>query len=358
MIIINAVLIIIAVLLFGFMIFIHEFGHFFTAKLSGIRVNEFAIGMGPTLFHFQRGETKYSLRLLPIGGFCAMEGEDEESSDNRAFNQKPVWKRFLVVVMGAVMNMFLGLVLMMILLGQESAFNSTTISQFYPGSALESAGLKTGDEFVSVDGYRIIGDKDLSFALATADPASVDIEVLRDGKLITYNNVKFNSESVDGKNVVTLDFYVQPIAKNFGTLIAKSFQDTVSTVRMVWYSVVGLVSGKFGFNDLAGPIGTASAIKEAASIGLQENFIAALNNILYMMMIITVNLGVVNLLPFPALDGGKLLFLIVEGIRRKPIDPKYEGFVNAAGFCLLMLLMVVVTYSDILRLITGKGLGG
>ena len=340
------------------MIFIHEFGHFFTAKLSGIRVNEFAIGMGPTLFHFQRGETKYSLRLLPIGGFCAMEGEDEESSDNRAFNQKPVWKRFLVVVMGAVMNMFLGLVLMMILLGQESAFNSTTISQFYPGSALESAGLKTGDEFVSVDGYRIIGDKDLSFALATADPASVDIEVLRDGKLITYNNVKFNSESVDGKNVVTLDFYVQPIAKNFGTLIAKSFQDTVSTVRMVWYSVVGLVSGKFGFNDLAGPIGTASAIKEAASIGLQENFIAALNNILYMMMIITVNLGVVNLLPFPALDGGKLLFLIVEGIRRKPIDPKYEGFVNAAGFCLLMLLMVVVTYSDILRLITGKGLGG
>jgi regulator of sigma E protease len=314
--------------------------------------------MGPTLFHVQRGETKYSLRALPIGGFCAMEGEDEESSDDRAFNRKPVWKRVLVVVMGAVMNVLFGLVLMMILLGQESAFNSTTISQFYPGSALQKAGLMEGDVFVSVDRYRILGDKDLSFALATADPASVDIQVKRDGKLINFNNVKFNSRSVDGKSVVTLDFYVQPIGKNPGTLIVKSAQDTVSTVRMVWYSVVGLVTGKFGFNDLAGPIGTASAISQAASMGLQQNFLAALNNILYMMMIITVNLGVVNLLPLPALDGGKLLFLVVEGIRRKPINPKYEGWVNAAGFCLLMALMVVVTYSDILRLVTGRGLGG
>lgn len=340
------------------MIFIHEFGHFFTAKLSGVRVNEFAIGMGPTLFHVQRGETKYSLRALPIGGFCAMEGEDEESSDDRAFNNKPVWKRVLVVVMGAVMNVLLGLVLMMLLLGQDPAFNSTTVSRFYPGSALQKAGLREGDVFVSVDGYRILGDKDLSFALATADPASVDIQVKRGGKLIEFNRVKFNSRSVDGKSVVTLDFYVQPIGKNPGTLILKSVQDTVSTVRMVWYSVVGLVTGKFGFNDLAGPIGTASAISQAASIGLQQNFLAALNNILYMMMIITVNLGVVNLLPFPALDGGRLLFLVVEGIRRRPINPKYEGWVNAAGFCLLMALMVVVAYSDILRLITGRGLGG
>lgn len=340
------------------MIFIHEFGHFFTAKLSGICVNEFAIGMGPTLFHFQRGETKYSLRLLPIGGFCAMEGEEEESGSARAFNRKPIWKRMIVVAMGAIMNMLLGLVLMMILLGQEPAFNSTTISQFYPGSALQKAGLKAGDEFVSVDRYRVFGDKDLSFALATANPDSVDICVNRDGKPIEYDNVKFNSRSVNGKKVVTLDFYVQPVGKNAGTLIGKSFQDTVSTVRMVWYSVVGLLTGKFGFNDLAGPIGTASAISEAASIGLKQNFLAALNNILYIMMIITVNLGVVNLLPFPALDGGKLLFLAVEGVRRKPMNPKYENWVNAVGFSLLMVLMVIVTYSDILRLVTGKGLGG
>ncbi|WP_411678194.1 M50 family metallopeptidase [Caproicibacter sp.] len=357
-IIIKAILIIIAVLLFGFMIFIHEFGHFFTAKLCGIRVNEFAIGMGPTLFHKQGKETRYSLRLLPIGGFCAMEGEDEESADTGSFGQKPVWKRFLVVVMGAVMNILLGLVLMMTILGQESAFSSTTVSQFDQNSALQQAGLKRGDEFISVDHYRIYGDRDLSFALATANPNSVDIEVLRNGKALTFDNVKFNSRKVNGKSILTLDFYVLPIDKNFGTLITKSFQDTVSTVRMVWYSLVGFATGKFGFNDVAGPVGAVSAINQAASAGLAQSFIAGLNNILYMIMVLTVNLGVVNLMPFPALDGGKVLFLFVEAVRRKPLQQKYVGIVETAGFCLLMGFMVIVTYSDILRLITGKGLGG
>ena len=356
-IIIKAILIILAVLLFGFMIFIHEFGHFFTAKLCGIRVNEFAIGMGPTLFHIQGKETRYSLRLLPIGGFCAMEGEDEESGDQRSFGQKPVWKRALVVVMGAVMNIVLGLVLMMLLLGQETAFSSTTISQFDHNSALQQAGLKRGDEFLSVDHYRIYGDRDLSFALATANPSSVDIEVLRNGKTLSFNNVKFHSRKVNGKNYLTLDFYVMPIQKSFGTLISKSVQDTVSTVRMVWYSLVGFVTGKFGFNDVAGPVGAVSAINQAASAGLAQSFLAGLENILYMIMVLTVNLGVVNLMPFPALDGGKLLFLLVEAVRRKPLQQKYVGVVETAGFCLLMGFMVVVTYSDILRLITGKGLG-
>ncbi len=350
-------MVIIAIVLFGFIIFIHEFGHFFTAKLSGIRVNEFAIGMGPTLFHFTKGETKYALRAFPIGGFCAMEGEDEESSDDRAFNNKPVWKRILVVIMGAVMNIILGLIIMMIILGQQPAFSSTAIAEFTKGSAVQAAGLKAGDVFTSIDGYKVYGDRDLSFALATANPAKVDIEVSRAGKPLTFHDVKFNTKAVNGKNILQLDFYVQPIQKNFGTLIAKSVQDTVSTVRMIWYSLIGLVTGKYGFNDVAGPVGAANAIGEAASIGLQQSFIAALNNILMMMMIITVNLGVVNLLPLPALDGGRLVFLIVEGIRRKPVNPKYEGWVNAAGFCLLIGLMVIITFSDILRLVTGKGLG-
>lgn len=355
--IIQAVLAIIAILLFGFIIFIHEFGHFFTAKLSGIRVNEFAIGMGPTLFHFTRGETKYALRAFPIGGFCAMEGEDEESSDNGAFNNKPVWKRILVVIMGAVMNVILGLIFMMIILGQQPAFSSTTIAEFTKDAATQAAGLHVGDVFTSVDGYKISGDRDLSFALATANPASVDIQVLRGGKVINFNDVKFNTKKSNGKNILVLDFYVKPIPKNVGTLLVKSAQDTVSTVRMIWFSLVGLVSGKYGFNDVAGPVGAVDAIGQAATIGLKQSFVAALNNILMMMMIITVNLGVVNLLPFPALDGGRLVFLIVEAIRRKPVNPKYEGWVNAAGFFLLIGLMVVVTFSDILRLVTGKGLG-
>ncbi|WP_242846291.1 M50 family metallopeptidase [Anaeromassilibacillus senegalensis] len=357
-IILQVLLVIIAVLLFGFIVFIHEFGHFITAKLSGIRVNEFAIGMGPTLFHFQKGETKYALRLLPIGGFCAMEGEDEDSSEEGAFGSKPVWKRILVVVMGAVMNIVLGLVLMMILLGQQPAFNSTTIGKFQDGAATQAAGLQIGDTFTSVDGYKVNTDRDLSFALATANPDSVDVEVLRDGQTITFQDVKFNTKDNNGKPMLMLDFYVEPIQKNVGTLLVKSWQDTVSTVRMVWYSLAGLLSGQFGLNDMAGPVGAASAIGEVASQGLAQSFGTAINNILYMMMIITVNLGVVNLLPFPALDGGRLVFLVVEAVRRKPINPKYEGWVNAAGFVLLMCLMVVITFSDILRLVTGKGLGG
>lgn len=351
-------MILIAVLLFGFIVFIHEFGHFFMAKLCGIRVNEFALGMGPTLFHVQGKETKYSLRLFPIGGFCAMEGEDQESPDERSFFHKPVWKRFLVVVMGALMNILLGLALMMVLLGQEAAFSSTTISQFEPNSALQKAGLQRGDEFVSVDHYRVYGDRDLSFALATANPDSVDLEVVRDGKLLNFDNVKFNSREVDGKKYLSLDFYVLPIEKNFGTLIAKAVQDTVSTVRMVWYSLIGFLTGKFGFNDVAGPVGAASAVGQAVEAGLSQSFLAGLNNIFYMMMVLTVNLGVINLMPFPALDGGKLLFLLLEAIRRKPIKQQYEGWVETAGFCLLMGFMILVTYSDILRLITGKGLGG
>ena len=355
---INVLLVVIAVVLFGLIIFIHELGHFITAKLSGIRVNEFSIGMGPTLFHFGKGETKYSLRLLPIGGFCAMEGEDEHSDDTHAFSNKPVWKRMLVVVMGAVMNVILGIILMMIILGQRQAFNSTTIAEFSENAATQSAGLKVNDQFFSINGYRIYTDGDISFALATADPKSIDVQVIRDGKKLTFDNIKLNSTESNGKKIVSLDFKVFPISKNIGSLISKSLNDTVSVVRMVWGSLVGLVSGKFGFNDIAGPVGTATVISQAASIGLKVNFLAAFNNILYVMMIITVNLGVVNLLPLPALDGGRFVLLIIEGIRRKPLNPKYEGWINAAGFALLMVLMVVVTLSDVLRLITGKGLGG
>jgi regulator of sigma E protease len=314
--------------------------------------------MGPQLFHFTRGETVYSLRALPIGGYCAMEGEDEESPDDGAFNNKPIWKRIIVITMGAIMNIILGLVIMMILLVQQPYFASTTISKFTANAATQSAGLRVGDVFTNIDGYKINGDRDLSFALATVNPDKTSIQVLRDGKIMNFNDVKLNTKMVEGKKVLATDFYVVPIQKNFGTLLTKSAQDTVSTVRMVWFSLVGLVTGRYGFNDVAGPVGAASAIGQAASIGLKQNFTAALNNILMMMMIITVNLGVVNLLPLPALDGGRLFFLIVEGIRRKPINPKYEGWVNAAGFALLMGLMVVITFSDILRLITGKGLGG
>lgn len=356
--IINALLILIALLLFGLIIFVHEFGHFITAKLSGIRVNEFAIGMGPTLFQFQRGETQYSLRLLPIGGYCAMEGEDESSDDARAFNNKPVWKRIIVVCAGAVMNILLGIILMMVVLAQQPAFSSTTIVQFAENSALQNAGLQVGDQFYSVNGYRVFTDRDLSFSLATANPQSLDVVIVREGEKLNFNSIAMNTRDNGGKQAMVLDFYVAAIDKNPITLVQKSASDTVSVARMVWYSLVGLVTGQYSMNDMAGPVGAADAISQAASIGLKQGILPAVNNIIMMMTMITVNLGIVNLLPLPALDGGRLIFLLIELVRRRPINPKYEGWVHAAGFTLLMVFMVIVTYSDILRLFTGKGLGG
>lgn len=351
-------LIIIAVLLFGFIIFIHEFGHFIMAKLSKIRVNEFAIGMGPALLKFQKGETKYALRLFHIGGYCAMEGEDSESDDEAAFGNKPVWKRILVVAMGAIMNIILGIVLMMILLGQQNGFASTTVVDFADNASSQATGLQVGDQITSINGYAIWSSPDMSFALATDKDSVVEMEVIRDGQKVTLKDVTFDAvENDNGTRSVVIDFIVQGIPKNLGSLITESFKQTVSMVRMVWASLAGLITGQFGFSDLSGPVGVASAITEVASEGLKTNFLAAVNNIIYVMVVITVNLGVVNLLPLPALDGGRLVFLIIEGIRRKPVPPKYEGWIHAAGFVLLILLMVVVTFSDVMRLITGHGLG-
>ena len=233
----NVLLVIIAVLLFGIIVFVHEFGHFFTAKLSGIKVNEFAIGMGPTLFHFGKKETRYSLRLFPVGGFCAMEGEDSDSEDEGAFNKKSVWKRIIVVVAGGIMNILLGIVLMGILLGQQTAFNSTTVAQFTENSALEAAGILPGDQFYSVNGYRVFVDRDLSFALSTADPNSVDLVMSRDGQKVEFHDVKFNTRDSNGTQVLVLDFYVQAIPKNIGTLISDVYKRQDNGIPILVFSI-------------------------------------------------------------------------------------------------------------------------
>ena len=354
----TALLILIAVLLFGFIVFVHEFGHFFTAKLSKIKVNEFAIGMGPQIFSFTKGETKYALRLFPIGGYCAMEGEDEESDDEGAFGNKPVLNRMLVVVAGAVMNMLLGLVLIFFLLLSQDTFASTIVAEFTENSAIQAAGIEVGDRFYEIDGYRIYGDRDLSFALALANPESVDIKVVRNGEKLTFNDIKFNTVKNGEQDILALDFYVYPQEKTAATLVSKTFTEAGSLVRMVWMSLSGLVTGRFGLNDVAGPVGAAQAITQAASQGLETGLMDAIANIVFMMTIITINLGIVNLLPLPALDGGRLLFLIVELVRRKPISQKYEGWIHAAGFFLLIAFMLLITFNDVLRLITGSGLGG
>ncbi len=343
-------LVIIGILLFELIIFIHEFGHFMTAKKCGVKVNEFALGMGPKLLKFQKGETLYSLRAFPIGGFCAMEGEDAESDDKRAFGNQAVWKRMIIVVAGAVMNILLGFVLMMITLIPSRAFASNRIAVFADVST-SSQQLQVGDAIESINGYGIHTSMDLNFALATAKNNDMTFRVKRGGETLTFDHVKLpTTKNEDGKEIVHLDFKVQAIENNFGTLLQQTFLQTVSTVRMVWASLIGLLTGQFGFNEVAGPIGMTSAITQAAASGLQSSFWDGLSNLIFIMMVITVNLGVVNLLPLPALDGGRLIFLIVEAIRRKPVKPEHEGWVHAIGLALLLLLMVVISINDIIRL--------
>ena len=346
-----ALLIIIGILLFELIIFLHEGGHFVAAKLSGVKVNEFALGMGPKLIKFKKGETLYSLRLFPIGGFCAMEGEDGDSDDDRAFGNKAVWKRMIIVLAGAFMNIVLGLVLMMITLAPSERFASSTVAEFTE-NATSSQQLKVGDTIKKINGYGILTSTDLSFAFATAESNELNMTVERNGQTVYLDKVVLpKTKNSDGKEILQLDFRVYGIENNFGNLLSQTFLSTVSTVKVVWASLAGLVTGKFSFNVVAGPVGMTSTISQATAQGLERSFMDGLMNLIYVMTIITINLGVVNLLPLPALDGGRFVFLVVEAIRRKKINQTVEGYIHAAGMILLLLFMAAITVKDIIQLI-------
>lgn len=354
---VNILLIIISILLFSLIIFIHEFGHFITAKWSGIKVNEFAIGMGPAILKKQKGDTLYSIRMFPIGGFCSMEGEDDESTDENAFGKKSVYKRILVVAAGAIMNIILAFMFMIIILMQQTQFASTTISKFSDNAVTNQYGLQIGDKIKSIDGYNVSTYTDIAFVLAVNKDFKSNFIVERNGETITINDVKFASlEGEDGKTIIVRDFYVAPIEKNFLTITTQTFKEMTSNVRMTYATIVGLVTGTISLNEVSGPVGMVSIISDAASKGLEVNFVEALNNIIKMIMILSINLGIFNLLPLPALDGGRLVFLIIEAIKGKPLNPKYEGIVHTIGFILLILLMFFVSINDVLKLTLGKGL--
>lgn len=441
-------LILIGVLLFELIIFIHEFGHFITAKKSGIKVNEFSLGMGPKIFSFGKGETKYSLRIFPIGGFCAMEGEDEESPEPRAFNNAKVWKRMIVVIAGAVMNIILGFVLMFVVVVQQDAYSSTEVQSFPATSFSSCTGLLSGDVIKEINGYGISTSMDFNYPISTAKLKTVDgstLEIYKEDcgnnlynmavSLVQDKNNKLSDEQVSKvnellskstneivkakskedafsvyenyykeindacgikdykvekiveketrkrytadilverngeekllKNVqfftyttkdnsdpqVSIDFYVKPIEKTFGSVISQTFKQTISTCKMIYASLGGLLTGKFGLKDMSGPIGIASAVTTVASESLSSGFMSAVNSIIYVMMIITVNLGLFNMLPFPALDGGRFVFLIIEAIRGKSVPRKVEAIVNGIGMGLLILLMILITANDIFKLI-------
>lgn len=337
----------VAILVFGILIFTHELGHFIAAKANHMKVNEFAVGMGPAIVKKKWGETTYALRCLPIGGFCAMEGEDDESNDDRAFRKKPVWQRMIVALAGAFVNLLTGFIIILIITSNSGAIGTNVISKFDAKATSNAEGsLQVGDEITKINGSRVHVNNDIMYDLILDKDGDVSMQVKRNGAYVDLPKVSFPMvDDGNGGKVMRVDFWVQPQAKTVISVLHESFYETISMVRLVWLTFFSLFNGRFGLGDLAGPIGTTAAVGQAASQGL--------STLLFVTAMIAVNLGVVNLFPLPALDGGMFLMLIVEAIRRKPVNAKYQGIVNLVGFALLMLLMVVVSYNDILRLIKG-----
>ena len=340
-----------ALLFFGVIIMIHECGHFACAKLFKVKVNEFSLGMGPALFKRKKDDTLYAVRLFPIGGYVAMEGEDDASEDERAFNKKPVWQKMIIVVAGALMNLILGFILMVLLLTTSTDLIGTnTIKEFYPDAVSSQYGLQAGDRFVEIDGHHVWSELDLSFLMSRSQDGVFDFVVERNGEKVTLNDVHFATEQQNGITLIQYDFIIIGEQPGFLNIVKNAFTQSASIVRMVWLSVFDLVTGRYGMSELAGPVGTVDIIADVTAQAVSSG---SLTNLLTIMAFITINVGVANLLPLPALDGGRFLFLAVEAVRRKPVNPKYEGYVHAAGLALLLLLMVVVTYNDIARIVHG-----
>ena len=331
------VYILIAILIFGVLIAVHEFGHFLAAKACGVRVNEFSIGMGPQLFHKTKGDTEYSLRLLPIGGYCAMEGEDEDSDDDRALGRQVWWKKFIIFVAGAFMNFLTGLIIVICLYAGAQAFYTTEIVELNPDFPQQ------GEDGLMPGGL--------------GDTGTIDMTVLRDGKKLDRTLTKQVYTDENGKEYEAYGFTYGGIVEATPLLrLQYSWYQTMDYVRIVRLSLQMLLSGAAGVNDLSGPVGIVSTITEVGKeTEATEGFGAALENILFFAAMFAVNLAVMNLLPLPALDGGHVLFLLVNGIAvtlfKKEIPSKYLNVINGIGFALLMALMLFVTFHDIVKLL-------
>ena len=335
---------IVMVFVFGILIFIHEFGHFFTARRCGVEIKEFAIGMGPTIYSWnsKKYNTKYAIRAFPIGGFVSMLGEDEASDDERAFCNKKVWKRMLITVAGPLMNLILGFVLMLSVVLIQGPIGSTTVAEF-DQTALSSQSLMVGDEIIKVDGTHVKSGNEVMYEIMNQGYEPIDILVKRNGEEVLVKNVSFPTFEEDGVIFGDMDFKVYPTERTFFNIISQTFTRSLSTVKMVVDSLVGLLNGRFGVDAMSGPIGVAEVVGEAAKTSTLS--------FLYIVTVLTVNLGVFNLIPFPALDGGRFLFLIIEGIRRKPINKNVEAYINFAGIMVLFGLMIFISFKDVLKLI-------
>ena len=375
-----------AVFVFSAVIAIHEFGHFAVAKLCGVQVNEFSIGMGPVLLKKMHHGTQYSLRALPVGGFVALEGEEspesqqaerEERSDleerplsqrsgvdsspdggaskeeelsrptGKPLNEAPVWQRALIMAAGACMNFLLGFVVMAIVLtAQNEPITSRVIYAVEDGALCGQTGLEAGDKVLAVNGRRCFVANDMLYELMRTEDYSASFTVLRDDKKVELPRVQFDTwQDEDGETHMSLGFTVYGIKKTPVNVIKEAWNSVLYYGRIIFTSLMDLLRGRESINDLSGPVGIVTAIGQAASYGWQD--------LLELLVLITVNVGIFNLLPFPALDGGKVVFLLIEGVTGHAVPEKIQIGLTLAAFALLFALMIFATYNDIVRLVTG-----
>lgn len=349
--------VIVAILLFGLLILVHEFGHFITAKLSGVQVNEFALFMGPAIWKKQKGETLYALRCIPVGGYCAMEGEDGDSDNPRAFSRAKVWKRLVILAAGSFMNFVAGFVIMLLLVSFSGAFEmlpTKNISAIEEGRPFAET-LQIGDEFHSINGERVYIQSDITLLLDRETDGIHDITVIRDGEKIELKDVEVKRDHVYENDYVGYGFTVPSREKTFGGVISYTWNNTLDFVRLVRMGLQDLFTGKAGIQDAGGPVFIIETVVEQ---GVQAEKVGiGLANVFYLFAFIAVNLAVMNLLPIPALDGGRIVCLLitaaVEKILRRKLDPKYEGYLHGIFMVLLLILIALITFKDILHLFGG-----
>ena len=349
--------ILLAILIFGFLIFIHELGHFLTAKLCGVRVNEFAINMGPRLFGWKRGETQYSFRLIPIGGYCAMEGEDEDTGDPRCFVNAAWWKRLIILCAGSFMNLLTGFLVMVILYASVFAMQTTEITGFDSGSAFSEQGLQVGDQLWSINGRRTYMRDDFDLLDGRFDPTDVKLVVVRDGEKLSFEHFKMEKRKFDdgqGGETLRYGIYLGKFeTRSFGSVTRFAAYQCVDFARMVWYGLSDLFSGRAGLKDMGGVVGVVDVMVQSGEAARTVS--DGILNVLYLGAFIAVNLAVMNMLPIPALDGGRVLFLLINtvftAVTGRKVNPKYEGYIHAGAMILLLGLMAILLIKDVFMIV-------
>jgi len=334
----------IAVLGFALMIFVHELGHFLAAKAANVKVHEFAIGMGPALLRWGKGETKYSIRIFPFGGYVKLEGEDEESEDDRSLSKRPPLVRIGVMVAGAFMNVLLG-ILIFVILAYCRQLAVPIVSYVVPNSAAESVGIQVGDEIVRINDTVVHTQYDVQFYLSQIKNENATVTVKRGGDFLTYSLKLTKDESGNYK----IGFRGSAVERKFTKIISCAFYHSIFMVKLVFVSLYWLITGVVSVREVSGPVGIVGVIGQVTAA--EPDFLIALFDVLTLFAMITINLGVFNLLPFPALDGGKVVFALFELIFRKPVSVKIESLIHAIGLIILLILSVLVMISDVFKLI-------